>query len=273
MTTRPRYQTVPFSEGYYDAGAERQANVIGRKIAQARQAKGLSLPAFSELLGRHGLAIKRQGIGKWETGVAVPNAYQLLAICHALEIEEGLGYFTHSPTPEPELNEAGMKKLRDYKEDLIASGRYTPRTGGQTDIIYLEMPVSTLPASAGTGAFLEEENFELLQVPASTVPAGADFGVRVSGESMEPVYHDGQLVWIQRCSQLSPGEVGLFLYDGDGYIKVYELQEPEADASEQFTDSNGILHPQPVLISYNPAYEPKRISPELTFQIAGRVLR
>ena len=132
------------------------------------------------------------------------------------------------------------------------------------------MPVSLLPASAGTGAFLEEENFEMVSFPASAVPQKADFGVRVSGDSMEPVYHDGQIVWVQQCASLSPGEVGLFLYDGDGYIKVYDEQEPEEQ--ESFTDSQGVLHKQPVLISYNEKYEPKAVSPQLSFTIAGRIL-
>lgn len=268
MQQRPKYTNKSRNSAHYNAGQERDQNIIGKKIAEARQGCGLSLSAFSELLGNYGLAIKRQGLGKWESGDAVPNGYQLLAVCHALNIEEGISYFT-SNAPAPELNDLGLKKLREYKEDLIASGRYSPNAN-KNNILYIEMPVSLLPASAGTGAFLEEENFELISFPASAVPPKADFGVRVSGDSMEPVYHDGQIVWVQQCSALSPGEVGLFLYDGDGYIKVYDEQEPEE--KQIFTDSQGILHKQPVLISYNEKYEPKAVSPQLSFSIAGRIL-
>lgn len=268
MQQRPKYTTNAHTTASYHAGQERAENIIGKRIAEARQRQGLSLSAFSELLARYGLAIKRQGLGKWESGDAVPNGYQLLAVCHALHIDEGISYFTGN-TPEPELNDLGLRKLREYKEDLIASGRYTPKTS-KHNIVYIEMPVSLLPASAGAGAFLEEENFELVSFPASAVPQKADFGVRVSGDSMEPVYHDGQIVWVQQCASLSPGEVGLFLYDGDGYIKVYGEQEPEE--KDSFTDSQGILHNQPVLISYNEKYEPKVVSPQLPFAIAGRIL-
>ena len=268
MQQRPKYTKKEWNLALYHAGQEREDNIIGKKIAEARQSQGLSLSAFSELLGNYGLAIKRQGLGKWESGDAIPNGYQLLAVCHALGIEEGLSYFTGS-APEPKLNDLGLKKLREYKEDLIASGRYAPKAN-KNNIVYIEMPVSLLPASAGTGAFLEEETFELVSFPASAVPQKADFGVRVSGDSMEPVYHDGQIVWVQRCASLSPGEVGLFLYDGDGYIKVYDEQEPEE--KDSFTDSQGILHNQPVLISHNEKYAPKPVSHELGFCIVGRVL-
>ncbi len=83
------------------------------------------------------------------------------------------------------------------------------------------MPVSALAASAGTGSFLDEGSYELTRVRADEVPEGAAFGVRVSGDSMEPVYHDGQIVWVLPCDRLRAGEVGIMVYDGEGYIKVY----------------------------------------------------
>ena len=139
-------------------------------------------------------------------------------------------------------------------------------------ITYISMPVSNLCVSAGTGAFLDEGNFEMLEFPADKVPTGADFGVRVSGNSMEPTYHDGQIVWVRECESLSPGEVGVFIYDGEGYIKVYDEQEPDEEHAEEYTDSYGVVHPQPVLHSYNPAYEPRAIKFGALFQIVGRVL-
>ena len=64
-----------------------------------------------------------------------------------------------------------------------------------------------------TGAFLAEGNFEMISFPESSIPDGAEFGVRVSGDSMEPVYHDGQIVWVQQCETLRTGEVGVMIYD------------------------------------------------------------
>ena len=95
------------------------------------------------------------------------------------------------------------------------------------------MPVSNLAVSAGTGAFLEEDSFEHISVPANTVPKGAEFGIRVSGDSMEPVYHDGQIVWVERCETLSIGQVGVFVYDGEGYLKSYGEREPAAREADR----------------------------------------
>lgn len=89
---------------------------------------------------------------------------------------------------------------------------------------------------------------------------------------MEPVYQDGQIVWVEQCDELKPGEVGVFIYDGNGYLKAYGEQEPDEEYVEAFTDSYGVVHPQPILISYNQAYAPRPIAPYASFQIVGRVL-
>lgn len=256
----------------YDSVKERSENVIGKRLQQARMERGLSLTGLGELLAKSGLTVHRQGISKWETGGSVPNAYQLVAICHALEIEDGITYFTQTQTKQT-LDERGRQKLREYRDDLIASGRYRPSAVVNSgNIEYIEMRVSTLAVSAGTGAFLDEESFEKLRFPAHMVPANADFGVRVQGDSMEPVYHDGQIVWVQSCTSLRPGEVGIFVCDGEGFLKVYEEREPDAEKLEEYVDSGGVLHLQPVLVSYNESYEPRIIAPSSSFQIAGRVL-
>ena len=58
-----------------------------------------------------------------------------------------------------------------------------------------EMPVSYLTISAGIGSFLDGGSFKMVSFPASAVTDGADFDMRVSGDSRESVYHDGQSIW------------------------------------------------------------------------------
>ena len=270
MRDKKRFDTSHASlQTLYNAAGEREQNIIGKAISEARAKKGLSRDALCGHLALHGLKIQRTGLYRWEAGDSIPNAYQLLAVCQELEIRDLFGALTTLPAEPQELNEEGLRKLAEYKQDLIASGRYRPKESAP-GIVYIEMPISTLSASAGTGEFLADENFEMVRVPSSSVPKAADFGIHVNGDSMEPIYQDGQLVWVEACSELREGDVGLFMYDGSGYIKVYHEQAPRNAA--EFTDSSGVLHPQPVLISYNEQYAPKIVSPELGFSIVGRVL-
>ena len=67
--------------------------------------------------------------------------------------------------------------------------------------------------------------------------------------------------------QRSVGDVGVFICDGEGYIKLYHEQDPE-DLAE-FTDSCGSVHAQPVLVSYIPSYPTRPIRPAARFRAVG----
>ena len=274
MTEKSKQQILTLHTTHgdmYNAATEQQNNVIGQRIANARTSLGLSLSKVSALLEDYGVSVKSGAISKWELGKAVPSAYQLLAVTQALQMDTDIATFM-SNGPKPELNAEGMKKVAEYRADLIASGKYKPQVKHRSIIKYIDMPVSTLSVSAGTGEFLGEGTFEMISFPESAIPHGAEFGIRVNGDSMEPTYHSGQIVWVQQCDHVAVGEVGIFIYDGDGYMKVYDEQEPDEDIRDDFTDSYGNVHMQPVLLSYNQKYEPRVVSAQAGFQVVGRVL-
>ena len=273
-TKKKQPKVIPFlaAAGKYDAKSAHESNYVGYQIRAARQAKGLTIPALAEKLAEYKVSVTRHGVTKWENGGAVPNAYQLMALCHALEIEDCLPYFSGKLRP-PVLNETGLRKVEEYREDLIASGRYCPAAEENVTPMRNMRILRDFPASAGTGSWLEDQDFEIRSFPAAEIPSRADFGMRIRGDSMEPEYHDGQYVWVEQCTELSPDEVGIFIYDGESYIKVYGEQEPEESRKDLYLDSEGVLRRQPVLISYNTKYEPKPVSPNLSFAIVGRVLK
>ena len=246
----------------YDAEKARERNEIGGRIAQARRARHLTQGELVSALAFRGVRVQTAAVSKWEKGDSVPGAYQLAALCDALKIPLFVG--------EEKLNDEGQIILAGFREYLESRPAYRRRAAYAGPVT--EMDVSTLPASAGFGEALDNTLFERKSFPAASVPAGASFAVRVSGDSMEPVLHDGQYAWVEECTRLNPGEVGLFVVDGEGFIKVYDEQEPEGDDAEDFTDSEGVRHPQPVLVSCNEEYAPKVIGSGMNFRIVGRVL-
>ena len=269
-----KYKTtiIPLSNSkkkIFNAADYKANNVLGRKIEEARRAKGVSMRGLMTLLAEYGLDLDYQIVYKWEKGKTVPNGIQLLAVCKALEIPDAYRYLTDE---EDDLNEEGIRKLLAYRDDLLATGKYKPQSREKKDVGYVEMPVSLLGASAGTGEFLSGENIELMRFPENGVPAKADYAVRVVGDSMELVYQDHQLVWVQSCNTLLPGEVGIFVYDGCGYIKTYDEQDPSSDEMENYIDISGVLHKQVVLRSFNPDYDPIIVTQNIEFKICGRVL-
>ena len=108
------------------------------------------------------------------------------------------------------------------------------------------------PASAGTGQYLNDVRVERIELP---VDIDADFVIPIKGDSMEPDYHDGDLVFIQTSVDLNNGVIGVFNYNGDAYIKQLVIDEDQA-----------YLH------SLNPAYKDMPITPDTDFRIIGEVV-
>ena len=75
------------------------------------------------------------------------------------------------------------------------------------------------------------------------------FILKLIPRRMEPCYHNGQIVWVKRCEELKCGDIGIFVYDDCGYLKKYDEHTPDKSQAEFFTDSYGVVHNQPVLVS------------------------
>ncbi|MDE7193877.1 MAG: S24 family peptidase, partial [Oscillospiraceae bacterium] len=47
----------------------------------------------------------------------------------------------------------------------------------------------------------------------------ADFALTIQGDSMEPVYHDGDIVLVKQQDAVDVGQIGIFVLNAAGYIK------------------------------------------------------
>lgn len=229
---------------------------IGKTLRNLRQAAGLTQKEVARRIS-HALApITHQAVSKWETGDAQPNVQQFLMLCRLYGVQDVLGTFC----PEaqgPALNGKGLAKLKEYEQLLLASGLYAPSVEAPAPAPAAArrprfLRLYDLPASAGTGQFLDGESYEWVQAD-DTVPTSADFGVHITGDSMEPRFQDGQVVWVQERTVIEQGEIGLFLYDGEAYCKQFCVRQGNA-----------------LLVSLNPDYAPIQVAGEL--RVFGRVV-
>lgn len=81
--------------------------------------------------------------------------------------------------------------------------------------------IFNLPASAGTGVYLDDSSTEPLRISHTDIAERANYAVRVSGDSMMPKYCDGDIVLVETCRTVDEGEIGIFVADGEGLIKKY----------------------------------------------------
>lgn len=254
-------------------------NLIGSKLADARKRNGFSQGQFVKELQKYGICLSQSAYSGWEHGFRTPNAYQFLGLCEALNIEDIRNYFLGDAGPEPgmeRLNEEGRKKAREYIQLLMDSGRFESSDhengSDNTEDNIVDFPLYLLAVSAGTGQFLDGDAFETVSLPKSCIPNGADFGIRIAGDSMEPLFLSGQIAFVQKTVQLHPKDIGIFIVDGESYIKQYGEIMPETEELNDYVYSTGNVQKKPVLISMNKKYPPMVISRDQRFEIVGKVL-
>ena len=78
-----------------------------------------------------------------------------------------------------------------------------------------------LPVSAGPGVYLDDATAEEIHIPDNEKTDSADFALRIRGNSMEPKYHDGDVLLIEDTDSVEVGELGIFILDGNGYFKKF----------------------------------------------------
>lgn len=226
---------------------------LGKIIATYRKQNNLSQTQLSEILIKNGFKASNKAVSSWEKDTTEPSASLLLFLCNLLGITDIYGeYYGNNPSnPLSGLNEEGKQKALDYIQLLVDSGKFQNAT-----IIpfHRKIRLFDIPASAGVGNFLDGDNFTEVEV-GEEVPATADFGIRISGDSMEPRFVNGQIVWVQKQDTLNNGEIGIFFLDGNAYCK--KLQD----------DEKGLY-----LISLNSNYDPIAITENQTFKIFGKVV-
>ena len=179
---------------------------LGTSIAALRREQQLPQQACCDALGCFGIPLSSAALSRWENGSNTPGCYELLALSHALGQEGRLERFAQdSDDASPsDLPEATGRAFSDFllRQKLKESSRRRPRM--------VLFPVAENYASAGTGQPLDDDLFTMVSLPASEIPPRAAFAVRIAGDSMEPRYHDGQLVFIEKTSHLTDGEIGVF---------------------------------------------------------------
>lgn len=229
---------------------------IGEQIKKYRNIKGMTQQDIADALGESSGRV----IYNWEKGIGRPDCDKLARLCDLLEVsaDELIGCKSMADRPTATewttiqkyraLDEHGKEIVdylidSEYKRVATLSRKPKPRM--------LKMDYYTLPASAGTGNFLDSEFAEELLVPESAEAEQADFVISVGGDSMEPTYHDGDKVFVEKCDSVDIGEVGIYVVNGEAYIK--ELGNHK-------------------LISYNEKYKPIPLTENDSVYCCGRVI-
>ena len=230
---------------------------IGKTLAELRKAKKLMQKDVAAKLSGYGFKVTNRTIYNWEKGVAQPNIPQFFALCDILGVDDVLFQFAgvHRGAYAG-LNQEGRRKAREYIDLLFHNDKYRdePEEPAESADSPRLLRLYDIPVSAGAGNFLDDSGYEMIKAPAY-VPVSADFALKVSGDSMEPMLQDGQIIWVKEQEALNSGEIGVFTYEGDVYCKELVI-----DSGKSY------------LRSLNPLFEDIEIFEDFGFRTIGKVV-
>lgn len=229
--------------------------MIGDKIKERRVELNLKQSELSMLTG-----IKSTTISNYENNVSTPNEQNLYRLMAALKCDANFLFEWEEPE-QLQVNGTERKLIKKFRsldvygkkavEDLLNT-EYE-RCTQESNIINVsfELPMSELPVSAGTGTWLEDGYNTPVTVRKTNQAEKANIVIKVSGSSMEPMFSDGDKVLVKIQSDIEPGEIGIFIVDGEGFIKKKGDHE---------------------LISVNPEYKNIKIEAYTDYRCFGKVL-
>ncbi len=165
-----------------------------------------------------------------------------------------------------EIVKENIDKIDENKilqfSDTTKIGKYTVNNINEelsiTEEDIQEIKLYEIPASAGTGSFIDcDVPYEIKKVDLTVAPQArrADFALYIRGDSMEPDYYDGDIVFVKEQPKVDNGQIGIFIYDDVSYIKKYSVQD------------DGVY-----LISLNDKYQPIKVDKSTPFKTCGLVL-
>lgn len=234
---------------------------IGNQIKTFRKSAGFTQDELAKRLNT-----TKQTISRYEKGDRKANQDMLFELCDIFGVSiddffPSQNETLQSPTTSPiqtiydQLHQPRQAKVLTYAERQLKEQKNEEETKENEVSEFIQLysyDYYDHPASAGTGQYLNDVRVERIELP---VDIDADFVIPIKGDSMEPDYHDGDLIFIQTSVDLNNGVIGVFNYNGDAYIKQLVIDKEQA-----------YLH------SLNPAYKDMPITPETDFRIIGEVV-
>lgn len=236
---------------------------LGNRLRNARKRTGYTQKQLAEKIGA-----KHNSVSNWENGLNMPDPVTIEALCGTLGVTPNYllmgdeipaisrGEFTSAEIGFlnkyrmlDQNSKGAVDTLLDYYSGLTAVKAFelpkravavqnikvvdgVESVGREFEVI--TGMISSQSVAAGTGTYLDKDSFDNISVQKNDMTRIADFYVPVSGDSMEPRFHDADILIIAKAP-VKRGEIGVFTLDGSGFVKVLGDKE---------------------LISLNPDYDP-----------------
>lgn len=226
------------------------------QLKAARLAKGYTQEQLATAVG-----VAKSTLTGYEKGNSEPNMLTIKKLMEILEVDANYLWYDENDNNSSFvtsfieqqiikkyrlIDESGKNTVEFVLNDIYDRCVKEPATSYETVL----KPAYQCGLSAGTGLYaFDDVPTEQIEVPIDF--KFIDFVIGVSGDSMEPTYHDGDKVMIKKQNEIKIGEIGAFMVNGEAYIK--ELGNK-------------------CLISHNKKYAPIQFNESMRIDCIGKVI-
>lgn len=220
---------------------------IGLKLKQRRQEMNVSVDELAQKLN-----VSRTTIYRYEKGeISKMPTETLEKIARILNTTPAY-FMGWSDKPEVKSNILSIyNQLEQPRQEKVVyfaqkqldeqNNNITPLTADTADedaeriTDYVEGLVA-----AGHGAYQEDNLHMEVSLLADEVPDSYDTIAKVAGDSMEPLIHDNDLLFIEASSQVDPNDIGIFQVNGKNFVKKFKR---DYDGTYYLQSLNGANYP------------------------------
>ena len=205
---------------------------LGDRVRTYRKAKGLTQEALAKAIG-----VSKTTITGYELGYREPDVEKIKLLSDALGVtgDDLLNTGFSKTKKAPSVSDEAMRMARDY-DKLDNWGRQAVRGLTDTELARMEDEARFMngamledepkvinlyaePAAAGIAVPTMGVDFEPYTLKPDD-PQGAAFAVRLQGDSMEPYFPDGSIVFVNHDAMVN-GDIGIFCVDSGTVCKQY----------------------------------------------------
>lgn len=202
------------------------------RLKEARLKQGYTQEQIAEKIG-----IAKSTFTGYEKGNSEPNMLTVSKIMDILHIDANFLYQDEMGSNYPmkvsydeyqhikkyrELDSHG-KEIVDYillKEWERVDALKSSPAAAEPDNTFRLVNYYYRLASAGTGQILfDTPPTKRIEIPNIQKYAHVDYAIGVNGNSMEPMYHDGDTLLVEMTDEISVGSIGIFCVDDNCYVK------------------------------------------------------
>lgn len=202
--------------------------MIGERIKELRKQNKLTLQELATKLNDNypnTINFNKGKISKWENNKEEPRLSSVKILADFFNVP--LDYFGQEDVQQPKILSIYDKLENSRQEKVIDFATNQLKEQEQNNLVVLsdyqdEEYITDFArgvVAAGHGAYQEDELYMEVKLLASKVPDKYDSIATVVGDSMEPLIHNNDLLFIEATNQVEPNSIGIFQVNGKNFVK------------------------------------------------------